>query len=178
MRDLVLLTAAAVVSAAVVASRYVSWMIATGLLPVGDFVPVTLRYWIGDVIGVMVVAPFALFAMTRRRILPMTTETLLQFVAIALALALVFGLTQEQQFQLFYVLFLPIVWLAVRTGSEGVSVGILATQLGLILGLQLFPVGAFDLTAFQALMLVLAMTGLVAGELVTERRRPEAQLPV
>ena len=176
MRDLVLLTAAAVVSAAFVASGYVSLMVATGLLPAGDFVPVTLRYWIGDVIGVMVVAPFALFAMTRRRILPMTTETLLQFVAIALALALVFGLTQEQQFQLFYVLFLPIVWLAVRAGSEGVSVGILATQLGLILGIQLLPAGTFDLTAFQALMLVLAMTGLIAGELVTERRRTESQL--
>ncbi len=176
MRDLVLLTAAAVVSAAFVASGYVSLMIATGLLPAGDFVPVALRYWIGDVIGVMVVAPFALFAMTRRRILPMTIETLLQFVAIALALALVFGLTQEQQFQLFYVLFLPIVWLAVRAGSEGVSVGILVTQLGLILGIQLLPAGTFDLTAFQALMLVLAMTGLIAGELVTERRRTESQL--
>lgn len=176
MRDLILLTAAAVVSAAFAASGYVSLMIATGLLPASDFVTVTLRYWIGDVIGVMVVAPFALFAMTRRRILPMTTETLLQFVAIALALALVFGLTQEQHFQLFYVLFLPIVWLAVRTGSEGVSVGILATQLGLILGIQLLPAGTFDLTAFQALMLVLTMTGLVAGELVTERRRAESQL--
>ena len=61
-------------------------------------------------------------------------------------------------------------------GSEGVSVGILVTQLGLILGIQLFPAGTFDLTAFQALMLVLAMTGLVAGELVTERRRTESQL--
>jgi len=106
----------------------------------------------------------------------MTTETSLQFVAIGIALALVFGLAEEQQFQLFYVLFLPIVWLAVRTGSEGVSVGILVTQLGLILGIQLFPAGTFDVTAFQALMLVLAVTGLVAGELVTERRRTEAQL--
>ena len=61
-------------------------------------------------------------------------------------------------------------------GSEGVSVGILVTQLGLIVGVQLFPDGALDVTAFQALMLVLAMTGLVAGELVTERRRTESQL--
>ena len=39
-----------------------------------------------------------------------------------------------------------------------------------------FRRAAFDVTAFQALMLVLAMTGLVAGELVTERRRTESQL--
>ncbi|HEY2425149.1 MAG TPA: MASE1 domain-containing protein [Pseudolabrys sp.] len=176
MHDLVLLLVVAVVSAAFVAAGYVSLTIAAGLLPAADFTAAALRYWVGDVIGITVIAPFALFALTRRRILPMTTETLLQFIAIGLALALVFGLAEEQQFQLFYVLFLPIVWLAVRTGSEGVSVGILVTQLGLILGIQLFPAGTFDVTAFQALMLVLAMTGLVAGELVTERRRTEAQL--
>ncbi|HET7167167.1 MAG TPA: MASE1 domain-containing protein [Pseudolabrys sp.] len=176
MHDLVLLLVVAVVSAAFVAAGYVSLTIVAGLLPAADFMPAALRYWVGDVIGITVIAPFALFALTRRRILPMTTETLLQFIAIGLALALVFGLAEEQQFQLFYVLFLPIVWLAVRTGSEGVSVGILVTQLGLILGIQLFPAGTFDVTAFQALMLVLAMTGLVAGELVTERRRTEAQL--
>jgi C4-dicarboxylate-specific signal transduction histidine kinase len=88
----------------------------------------------------------------------------------------VFGVVEEQQFQLFYVLFLPIVWMAVRTGSEGVSAGILITQLGLIVGIHLFPAGSFDVTSFQALMLVLAMTGLVAGELVTERRRTQSQL--
>ncbi len=176
MRDLVLLMIVAVVSAAFVAIGYVSLTIAAGLLPPADFTAATLRYWVGDVIGITVIAPFALFALTRRRILPMTTETSLQFVAIGIALALVFGLAEEQQFQLFYVLFLPIVWLAVRAGSEGVSVGILVTQLGLILGIQLFPAGTFDVTAFQALMLVLAVTGLVAGELVTERRRTEAQL--
>ena len=176
MRDLVLLMLVAVVSAAFVAAGYVSLTIAAGLLPMEDFAAAALRYWVGDVIGITVITPFALFALTRRRILPMTTETLLQFVAIVLALAVVFGLTQEQQFQLFYVLFLPIIWLAVRTGSEGVSIGILVTQLGLILGIQLFPAGTFNVTAFQALMLVLAMTGLVAGELVTERWRTEAQL--
>jgi C4-dicarboxylate-specific signal transduction histidine kinase len=64
----------------------------------------------------------------------------------------------------------------VRAGLEGVSAGILVTQLGLILGIQLFPAGTFNVTSFQALMLVLAMTGLVAGELVTERRRTQSQL--
>jgi two-component system sensor kinase FixL len=176
MRDLVLLMLVAVISAAIVASAYVGLTIASGLLPLSDFVPATVRYWIGDVIGIMVVTPFALFALTRRRLLPMSKETVLQFVAIGAAFALVFGFADEQQFQLFYVLFLPIVWIAVRTGSEGVSVGILVTQLGLIMGVQLFPAGALDLTALQALMLVLAMTGLVAGELVTERRRTESQL--
>ena len=166
----------AVVSAAFVASSYVAVTSAAGLLPAKDFAAATLRYWIGDVIGIMVFAPFVLIALTRRRILRMSVETLLQFAAVIGALALVFGYAKEQQFQLFYVLFLPIVWMAVRTGSEGVIIGILITQLGLIFGVIFFPGEGHNVTAFQALMLVLAATGLIAGELVTERRRTESQL--
>jgi signal transduction histidine kinase len=176
MRDLALLMIAAVVSAAVVACGYVGLAIAAGLLPPADFASAALRYWVGDVIGIIVVTPFTLLALTRRRMLPMSLENALQFAAIFVALALVLGYTDERQFQLFYVLFLPIVWMAVRSGSEGVTVGILVTQLGLIVGFILFPEEATDVTAFQTLMLVLAATGLVAGELVTERRRTETQL--
>src|SRR5215472_5695520 len=176
MRDLVLLMVVAVVSAAVVACGYVGLAIAAGLLPSADFASAAMRYWVGDVIGIMVVTPFTLLALTRRRVLPMSLETWAQFAAILAALALVFGFSEERQFQLFYVLFLPIVWMAVRAGSEGVAVGILVTQLGLIVGFIVFPEEAGDVTAFQALMLVLAATGLIAGELVTERRRTETQL--
>jgi signal transduction histidine kinase len=176
MRDLILLMVVAVLSAAVVASGYVALTVAAGQLPAADFVSAALRYWVGDVIGIIVVTPFALLALTRRRMLPISLETVLQLAAILAALALVLGYSDERQLQLFYVMFLPIVWMAVRSGSEGVTVGILVTQLGLIVGFILFPEEASDVTAFQALMLVLAATGLIAGELVTERRRTETQL--
>jgi C4-dicarboxylate-specific signal transduction histidine kinase len=176
MRDLLLLMLVAAASAACVAVGYVGLTVLAGLFPVSDFAAAALRNWIGDVIGIIVVAPFSLLVLTRPRLLKLSTETVLQLAAIALALVVVFGVVEEQQFQLFYVLFLPVVWMAVRTGLEGVSAGILVTQLGLILGIQLFPAGAFNVTSFQALMLVLAMTGLVAGELVTERRRTQSQL--
>ena len=175
MRDLLLLMLLAAASAACVAVGYVGLTVLAGLFPVSDFAAAALRNWIGDVIGIIVVAPFSLLVLTRPRLLKLSTETVLQLAAIALALGVVFGVVEEQQFQLFYVLFLPVVWMAVRAGLEGVSAGILVTQLGLILGIQLFPAGTFNVTSFQALMLVLAMTGLVAGELVTERRRTQSQ---
>jgi two-component system, LuxR family, sensor kinase FixL len=68
------------------------------------------------------------------------------------------------------------VWMAVRNGTEGVSAGVLITQCGLILGVGLLPEKSKELYAFQALMIVLAVTGLIAGALVTERRRIGAQL--
>lgn len=176
MRDLQLLGLAAATSAAFVALSYVAAMTAAGLLPIKGFAAAALRYWVGDMIGIMVVAPFGLVALTHRRVLRMSMETALQLAAIVGALALVFGYAEEQQFQLFYVLFLPIIWMAVRTGFEGVAVGLVVTQLGLILGVLVFPGKGHDVTAYQALMLVLATTGLVAGELVTEHRRTASQL--
>ena len=92
------------------------------------------------------------------------------------ALTMVFGLAEEREFQLFYVLFLPIVWMAVRNGIEGASAGILITQIGVILGVAFVPDEREELVALQSLMLVLTVTGLIAGELVTERRRIESQL--
>jgi hypothetical protein len=50
---------------------------------------------------------------------------------------------------------------AVRDGIEGASVGILITQLGVILGVALFEESG-ELSAFQALVLVLTVTGLIA----------------
>ena len=176
LRDLELLGLVAAISAAFVALSYVAMMTAAGLLPFKGFAAASLRYWVGDMIGIMVVAPFGLVVLTHRRTLPMSAETALQFAAIIAALALVFGYAREQQFQLFYVLFLPIIWMAVRTGAEGVTIGIVVTQLGLILGVIAFPGKGHDVTAYQAVMLVLATTGLVAGVLVTEHRRTATQL--
>jgi two-component system, LuxR family, sensor kinase FixL len=181
LRDLTLLMLVAVVSAGLVASSYVAVMIVAGLLPVAELVTATLHYWVGDVIGIVVVTPFTLVALTRpiapRFSMPrFSIETALQIAAVVAALALIFGLAEEQQFQLFYLLFLPIVWMAVRTGLEGVSFGLLLTQLGIIAGVELIRDDSQDLVAFQLLMLVLSGTGLVAGALVSEGRRAERQL--
>lgn len=175
-RDLtrfILTTAAA---AAFVAVSYVGLTVAAGLLPGNQFIAAALRYWIGDIVGVLALAPFALFALTGRRMLPFSLESVLQCAAVVVAVTMVFGLSEEREFQLFYVLFLPVVWMAVRNGVEGASAGILLTQIGVILGMAVVHDERPELVALQSLMLGLTVTGLIAGELVTERRRMELQL--
>lgn len=176
MRDLFMLLVVSVTSAAVVAFGYVSLYAATGLLPWGDFAAAVMRYWVGDVIGIAVVTPCLLIIMTRGQPFAASWETLAQVASIAICLLLVFGLAESRNYQLFYLMFLPIVWIAVRSGLEGVSAGLVLTQLGLIAALQLGVTGDTDVTTYQALMLVLTLTGLAAGVLVTERRRAELQL--
>lgn len=176
MRDLCLLLLFAGLSATAVAIGYVGILIAAGLLPGTAFFDAVLRYWVGDMIGIAVVCPLALIFFARGRLLRSSLETVAQIAAIVVALALVFVFADKHHFQLFYVLFLPIVWMAVRGGLEGVTVGILLTQIGLIAGVEILPTDEIDVTAFQALMLVLTMTGLIAGMVVTEHRRVQFQV--
>jgi signal transduction histidine kinase len=176
MRDLIVLLFVAAASACAVAVSYVGLLVAFGLLSVDDFIAAALQFWVGDMIGIAVVAPAALIFLTRAHWVRPARETAAQILAVVAALALVFAYADRHHFQLFYVLFLPIIWMAVSGGLEAVTIGILLTQIGLILGVQFIPVGEIDVTAFQALMLVLAMTGLVAGALVNEHRSTDVQL--
>ena len=176
LRDLLLLLVTAAISAAPVAVSYVGIVIAAGFLPAQDFFIDSLLYWVGDVIGIVVIAPLGLLLLNREPLLKASVETAIQFSTIIFALLLVFGLSRAKELQLFYTLFVPIAWLAVRADLRGAAAGILVTQLGLIAGIRLVSGTAVDVTAFQLLMLVLATTGLVAGALVTERRRAEFQL--
>jgi two-component system, LuxR family, sensor kinase FixL len=176
LRDLLLLLLVALASTALVAICYVGVVVAGGLLPASDFLSPFLRFWVGDLIGIAIIAPFTLIALSRGRLPKMSFEAVAQILAILVVLSLIFRFAQEKQLQFLYILFLPIIWMAIRTGLEGVAVGILVTQLGLIIGVHLLPVREVDIIGLQALMLVLAVSGLLAGALVTEHRRTEVQL--
>jgi C4-dicarboxylate-specific signal transduction histidine kinase len=91
------------------------------------------------------------------------------------ALWLIMGVV-EFRFQLFYLLFIPVTWSAVRFGLEGVTVGLAVTQIGLMAAIHLVGQSDIDVIAFQALMIVLAVTGLAVGVLVREQQRIQHQL--
>jgi two-component system, LuxR family, sensor kinase FixL len=175
-RSLVLLATVAVGSTAVVAASYVAMLVALDVLPAADFGHAALRFWVGDVIGITVLTPFLLVLMTRRRVMPPSWEALALFVLVLGALWIVFGLAEALRFQLFYLFFLPVIWTAVRFGLEGVTAGLLVTQVGLIAAIHFTGLGGTDVTAYQALMVVLSLTGLALGVLVSEQQRTQAQL--
>jgi signal transduction histidine kinase len=176
MTSLILLTFTTVVSTAVVAVGGMGIVVASGVLPASDFAAAAASYWVGDMIGIMVVTPVALVVWTRRYAVWLSAETLLHIAAIVAALALAYAYWTLEHLPFFYVLFVPIVWIAIRTGIEGVCLCILITQICFIIGFHALPGEIAEMPKMQALMLVLAFTGLFAGVLVTERRRTEAVL--
>ena len=175
-RSLMLLIVAAAVSTGLVAMAHVALLTASGLVSTADVVPTALQWWIGDMIGVTVVTPFLLILFTRRRLLVPSLELALLVLALAATVAAVFGLSETFRFKQFYLFFLPVMWTAVRFGLEGVTAGLVLTQIGLMAAMQYSGVEAGEITAYQALMIVLSLTGLTIGAVVNEQQRTQAQL--
>lgn len=175
-RSLMWLIAIAAVSTGVVAITYVGLLAAFGIVAPADVVVTAAHQWIGDMIGVTVVTPFLLILFTRRRILVPSFEMAALIVVLALTLAAVFGLSDTFRLKQFYLFFLPVMWTAVRFGLEGVTAGLVLTQIGLMAAMQYAGVDARDVTAYQALMIVLSLTGLTIGAVVNEQSRTQAQL--
>lgn len=176
MRDMMLMIGLAMVATGLVALAYVTLMVATSSLPASDYQWALLRFWIGDLIGIAVVTPFLLVHATAAKLPRMSLEILLQTLAILVALFMIFGLIGSEHLRLFYVLFVPIIWMGLRKGLEGVTIGLMLAQIGVVVGLLLTQEKAASVTSLQALMLVLTLTGLAIGVVVSERRRAERQL--
>ncbi len=175
MRSLFLLTATSAVSAALVAAGYAAIAVAAGTLPATDYTLAALSYWVGDFIGIMVMTPFMLVLWTGSAAW-ILVETLLPLAVLLTTLVLVHFPWTPQHLQFSYLLFVPVVWMAVRNGIEGACLGILVLEVGFLFGFYIFPDEMPEMPKIQALLIVLALTGLFAGELVTERRRTEGAL--
>ena len=175
-RSLLLLMGTAIVSIALVSIGHALVLLLHGLISAKDMGHASLRAFVGDLIGVMVFTPFLLIAFTRRRFPLPSWEAGAIMLLILAALWGLFGLDQSLRFQLFYVFFLPVVWIAVRFGLEGVTLGLAVIQIGLIAATQLSGQSAADVVSYQALMVILAVTGLAIGVLVSEQQRTQNQL--
>lgn len=175
-RSLMLLIAVAAFSTGVVAVSYVGLLASFGLVTSVDATTAAVQLWIGDMIGITVLTPFLLIALTRRRMIVPSLELAAVALALALTLAAVFGLSDTFRVKQFYLFFLPVMWTAVRFGLEGVTAGLVLTQVGLMVAMQYAGVLDNEVTAYQALMIVLSLTGLTIGAVVNEQARTQAQL--
>jgi signal transduction histidine kinase len=179
VRDVGWLVGMTFLSAAVVAPAFVGVLVVDGALPVAELPMLAFQYWLGDAIGIAVVTPFLLLLYRPERTPAWrwpTVPSAAQTAAIAAALVIVFLPIGAGQFNLFYVLFLPLVWVAVSHGLSGALLATLAIQSGLIAGLQAIGFPLHAVIYHQTLMLALAITALFLGALVSERRAVEARL--
>ena len=172
--DVALLLSAAL-GGALLAGVFITMVLTgVGFLPTGQEARVTMPLLVGDMIGVAVITPLVLRAARPQARAQMLNPSFAVGVA---ASSLVAGvliwllLLDPLQYStdLFYVLFLPIVFVALRNGLDGVCLTLAVTQVTLVAGLDHFGYGSEAYAQYQTLMGVLTATGLLAGAVSSER---------
>jgi two-component system, sensor histidine kinase and response regulator len=153
-------------------------------------------WFLGDEIGLLGVAPFFLIHVApwiRRQLSsaarPATvrspgvnsinvlriTEGVSQALSIGVLLWAMFG-SALAQFQLFFLCFIPAIWIAMRQGIRRVVSGLLAINFGIVVALHCYPANTILLSKLGLLMFVLSALGLLVGSAVTERHRIAIEL--
>lgn len=174
--DMAHLIAVVTLGALVTGTLYVGALWASGAPLPGPYFSALMQFWVGDCVGILVSLPVILiFADARRRdellALARAPVAWMQCASIVLVLWLVFGPAFSQPFKFFYVLFLPLVWIAVQHGLAGAALATLGIQVGVIVAMQSGDYPTLNVFELQALLIALAVTGLVLGIVVDERRR-------
>ncbi len=171
----------AVIFAAMLAAvGYVGAFALAHSLPVPSIADSIVRYWIGDVNGILMLAPLLLALPQARSALRVLRASWLQAAAqiavLVLFVWLLFGLDASDRLRFFYPLFVPMIWIAATWGASGALLAALAIQVGIVVAMNDAPTGA-PLIDLQILMLTLTLTGLLLGAVVAERAqaRSEAQ---
>ncbi len=133
------------------------------------------HYWIGDALGMITIIPattavFTYLSAARWRWSGHTLFTVLTFVVgICLGFAALVGVG-DKLYYLFNLLFLPVIWVAMREGYAGVALALVTIQVTLAVITVFVGYDTTDFAILQLLMLVLSITGLLLGAVTTEHR--------
>lgn len=174
-RDLVILLGVAVAGSAAAAMINSAALLASGVVGLRDLGRPSLRYWVGDLIGIAIVTPLGLLLLQSKLSVRFDRIDWLQLAVIIGLLNVAILGREAGRFPYFYFLFFPVIWAALRAGLPGVVLSLAIIQAGMFLAVWYLRIDFVDVTDFQARMVSLAATGLIAGALVSEQRRVEVR---
>lgn len=160
-------------------SSAAAWFVgdATGLLGFGPFlllyvVPAVHRYIFDSELRLGVEDPLEIQPEVAKFD---SVELALQLFAITFTLWFVFVGPLASR-ELYYLAYLPIIWVAVRQGIRPVVTALLIFNFGIVATIRVFPVASDASTRAGFLMLVISGLGLIVGSIVTERHKIGDQL--
>ena len=175
-RKLWIFIAVTTLGTAIVGTLYVGLLWVNGFLVYELFGAAIFRFWLGDAVGVLITAPLLLLAAdntARDRLFNSwrRPETALQFAVMIGTVFFVFKGAGGDPSKYFYLLFLPLIWIALRGGFIGAAMASGVVQIGVVLGAHGGPMHSMALVELQALVAALSLTGLFLGVMVDERER-------
>ena len=184
-RDLLwLITSAAVVSM-ILAVISISASVANGVILQAEGFWATFQWWVGEMIGILVIAPVLLIHVmpnlkrfadgeAPRRPLYFTHRSfwiVVQALSIILVIYLAIEVNWPNNFHPLFLIAIPSVWIAIQHGLSGVSVGNILVNVGVTWAVQ--RNNHFDLTELgqlQFMMLIIFSSSLLIGIIVSEEK--------
>jgi len=201
LNDVLRFVAVAMCGSFAVAAAGVWGVLQDGAITSSQYPQAVLNWWAGDAVALTCLTPFLLVHVTpwllriergadrsprqetplelrpeRRERWAHAAESNAQAFSIFLVMWIVFGWNLPRRHEFFYLFFLPIVWIAVRRGLRGATAALLALNFGVMLVLSEFPPDPQGLPVLQALTLILSLTGLSLGALVSDSQKIHALL--
>jgi len=166
-----------------------------GLVDRSQRVAVVVDWWASDAIALLTFAPFLLihvlpvveswlnsevefFHAIRQRSWPRTEvlEMATQALSVIGAIWLIFGCEAVVPYQPLYLLFIPVIWVAVRRGLPGAALTVFGINIGLTSAAWLTQAAPGSMPRLQLAILVLGLTGLCLGAVVSEGKRAQQEL--
>ncbi|HUF64646.1 MAG TPA: MASE1 domain-containing protein [Gemmatimonadaceae bacterium] len=180
---------AAVMSTVVSATIGTATLRLSGIITVAETAAAWRTWWLGDMIGALVVAPVILVWGSTHRAMPerrrlLETLALAATVITASLLIFTFPIAPGTQALQAYLLFPPLIWAALRFGKRGAVTATFAASViavwGTINGGGAFAAATLyeSLQELQIFMGVTATTFLLLGASMSERRRAHLELRV
>lgn len=182
---LVLVVFGSFLSTLVSATIGVSTLLLSGIVTPVSYAETWIAWWVGDMLGVLLVATFIL-AWSSRSALIIRISKIVELGIAGLLLffssVAVFGNIVDIGYPLTYVVFPPLIWIALRFRQRAIVTAtlFLATIaiFGTISGLGPFATGSLNLSLLllQLFLAVVVITTLILVAIVSERRYAEAKL--
>lgn len=173
MRFLLRFIALTIVGAFLFAGTQAGLAVVIRAIPLTELVSPAFTLAVGDIIGILTVAPLFLLTTRDQRLSDYVAQHALAlatgFFAIAAIALVVFGLDITDDFKFFYLLFVPVIALAVMLGLSGAVFAVFVTDATMMTIIYWREISLSTATELQLLMISLSATGLVLGAVVHER---------
>lgn len=138
------------------------------------------RIFVANLTAILCFSPILMFydfAPTRVLRWPLISyETVMQIAALGAIVWEVFGRFANAEVHFFYVLFLPLAWITTRHGQRGAAIALAFVFLSAVVSDWLLIHTLRAGTELQLRLIVLAVTALLLGTMVSERRLSQEQV--
>jgi len=171
-------------------------LIGDGIVHRSDALKTTLEWLASDAVSVVTFAPFLLLHIAPRvsdwltagtATRPLTQqrrpvsrleilEMAVQAGIILVTVGIVFNWAPAIPYQPLYLLFIPVVWVAVRHGLPGATLAIFSINVGMTFAAWFIRAPQGSMPRFQLAMLALGLTALCLGSVVSERKSDRRML--